>query len=111
MFIVVLGCLGMGKRIMNKLFSCADEANTNICYQGTDSIHSNYDDVVKVVAAYKGKYGLELVGEDLGNFHVDLIWMVLIVEPMRLKAYFLVGKLTSIFQNQLIKMVRQFRAH
>ena len=31
----------------------------------------NYDDVHKIVERYKEKYGLELVGEDLGNFHVD----------------------------------------
>ena len=39
--------------------------------QDTDSIHLNYDDVGTVVKRYKDKYGLELVGEDLGNFHVD----------------------------------------
>ena len=42
-----------------------------IYYQDTDSIHLNYDDVAKIVGRYKNKYGLELVGEDLGNFHVD----------------------------------------
>ena len=41
-------------------------------YQDTDSTHLNYDDVDKVVKRYKEKYGLELVGEDLGNSHVDL---------------------------------------
>ena len=39
--------------------------------QDTDSIHLNYDDVGTVVKRYKDKYGLELVGEDLGNFHID----------------------------------------
>ena len=39
--------------------------------QGTESIHVNYDDVDKTVKRYKEKYGLYLVGEDLGNFHVD----------------------------------------
>ena len=34
-------------------------------------MHVNYDDVDKTVDRYKDKYGLELVGEDLGNFHVD----------------------------------------
>ena len=31
-----------------------------------------YDDVNKIVDRYKDKYKLYLVGEDLGNFHVDL---------------------------------------
>ena len=63
--------LSMSRRIMNKVFSCADENNIHIYYQDTDSIHLNYDDVDKVVEGYKGNYGLELVGEELGYFHVD----------------------------------------
>ena len=56
---------------MNKVFSCADDCGAKIYYQDTDPIHLNYDDVDKVVKRCKEKYGLELVGEDLGNFHVD----------------------------------------
>ena len=63
--------LSMSKRIMNKVFSCADDVNIKIYYQDTDSIHLNYDDVDKVVERYKQKYNQELVGECLGNFHVD----------------------------------------
>ena len=57
---------------MNKVFSCADDCDIQVYYQDTDSIHLNYDDVPKIVDRYKDKYGLELVGEDLGNFHVDV---------------------------------------
>ena len=63
--------LSMSKRVMNKVFSCAGGCDIKIYYQGTDSIHLNCDDVDTVVERYKGKYGLELVGEDLGNFHID----------------------------------------
>ena len=56
---------------MNKVFSCADDCDIKIYYQDTDSIHLDYDDVPIVVKRYTDKYGLELVGEDLGNFHVD----------------------------------------
>ena len=63
--------LSMSKRIMNKVFSCADDVGIKIYYQDTDSIHLNYDDVHKVVERYKQKYNQELVGEYLGNFHVD----------------------------------------
>ena len=62
--------LSMSKRIMNKVVSCAGDCGVNNYYQDTDSIHLNYDDVDKVAKIYKYKYGLELVGEDLGNFHV-----------------------------------------
>ena len=63
--------LNMSKRIMNKVFSCADDCDIKIHYQDTDSIHLNYDDVDKVVKRYKEEYGSELVGEALGNFHID----------------------------------------
>ena len=56
---------------MNNIFSCADDLNIKLYYQDTDSIHLNYDDVDEIVGRYNDKYGLELVGEDLGNFHVD----------------------------------------
>ena len=45
--------LSMSKRIMNKVFSCADNIGVRIYYQDTDSIHLNYDDVDKVVKRYK----------------------------------------------------------
>ena len=61
----------MSKIIRNKVFSCADDCGVNIYYQDTGIIHLNCDDVDKVVKTYKEKHGLELVGEDLGNFHVD----------------------------------------
>ena len=61
----------MSKIIINKVLSCADDCGVKTHYQDTYSIHLNYDDVDKVVKGYKEKYGLELVGEDLGNFHVD----------------------------------------
>ena len=56
---------------MNKVFSWADDCGVKIYYQDTDSTHLHYGDVDKADKRYKEKYGLELVGEDLGNFHVD----------------------------------------
>ena len=55
---------------MNKIFSCADDCDIKV-YQGTGSIHLNYDDADTLVTRYKEKYGLELVGEDFGNLHID----------------------------------------
>ena len=63
--------LSMSKRIMNKVFSCADNLGIKIYYQDTDSIHLNYDDVPKIVERYKQKDNQELVGDYLGSSHID----------------------------------------
>ena len=44
--------LSMSKRIMNKVFSCADDLGIKIYYQDTDSIHLNYDEVPNIVEQY-----------------------------------------------------------
>ena len=92
---------------MNKVFSCADDCKIKIYYQDTDSIHLNYDDVDKVVKRYKEKYGLQLVGEDLGNFHIDFSMYKANSEIYAIESLFLGKKHISIFQNQLIKMAIQ----
>ena len=56
---------------MDKVFSCADDCDVKTWYPDTDPIHLNFDDVPIVVTSYKEKYGLQLVGDDLGSFHVD----------------------------------------
>ena len=66
-----VGILSMSKRTMNKVFSCANDCDIQVYYQDTDSTHLNYDDVPKAVNRYTDKYCLQLVGEDLGNPHVD----------------------------------------
>ena len=56
---------------MHKVFSCAGDCDTMIYHQATGSIHLHYDDVDNIENVYKEKYGSELVGEELGNFHID----------------------------------------
>ena len=56
---------------MNRVFGSAAGIDVKIYYQDTDSTHLNYEDVDKVVKRYKEQYGLELVGDQLGRFHVD----------------------------------------
>ena len=85
--------LSMSKRIMNKVFSCADDEDIKIYFQDTDSIHLNYDGVDKVVARYKEKYGLDLAGEELGNFHVDFDMAGAVGEIYAVESLFL-GKKT-----------------
>ena len=49
----------------------ANGCNVKIFSQDTDSTHLNYDDVDKIVKRYKDKYKLDLVGENVLQFHVD----------------------------------------
>ena len=63
--------VNLSKRIMNKVFSCADDCDIKTYHQDTASIHFNYEDVDKIENVYKEKFGSELVGEELGNFHND----------------------------------------
>ena len=53
------------------MFSVANAYIVKAYYQDTDSIHFNHGDVDKIVKRYKGKYKLDLVGENLIQFHVD----------------------------------------
>ena len=63
--------VSMSKRIMDKVFSCADDCSILIYYQDTDSIHLNYGDVDKVVKICNDKQYQYLVGMYLGNLHID----------------------------------------
>lgn len=63
--------LSMSKRIMNEVFDIAQANNLKIYYQDTDSMHIGYQDLQVLERKFKEKYGRELEGKDLGNFHVD----------------------------------------
>ena len=63
--------LSMSKTIMNKVASFADDCSIEHCYQDTDSIHLNYEDVAKIAEIYKEHNDQDSVGEGLGKFHVD----------------------------------------
>ena len=63
--------LNMSKRIMNKVFNCAGGCGIKIYYQDSGSIQLNYEGVDKTENLSKEKYGSELVGEELGNLHID----------------------------------------
>ena len=54
-----------------------------------------YGDVDKVVKIYKEQYGSELVGEDLGNFHIDFSMDTANSEIYAIESLFL-GKKTYI---------------
>ena len=79
---------------MNQLLSCANDCYIKIYYQDTDSIYWNYG-VDKVVERYDQNHNQQLVGEHLGNFHVDLSMDGVVSELYGIERLFL-GKNTYI---------------
>ena len=63
--------LSWSKRLMNRVISSAEQNGINIFYQDTDSIHIMENDVQRIADIYKRKYGKELIGERMGQFHND----------------------------------------
>ena len=63
--------LSWSKRIMNEVICTAEDNGIDVFYQDTDSMHLYADDLPSLVEIYNNKYGRELVGKDLGQFHSD----------------------------------------
>ena len=63
--------LSMSKRIMNEVMCLAYDIGCHVYYQDTDSIHIMTDELSKLEEAFKQKYGRELKGTNLGQFHSD----------------------------------------
>lgn len=66
-----IAILSMSKRIMNEVMNEANDADINIYYQDTDSMHVDDDQIQKLADLYKIRYNKELIGKDLGQFHND----------------------------------------
>jgi hypothetical protein len=67
--------LSMSKRIMNEVICLAEDMETPIFYQDTDSMHLPYDLVPALEQEFEKKYGRKLEGKDLGQFHTDFEWI------------------------------------
>ena len=63
--------LAMSKRIMNEVMCLAFDLGCHVYYQDSDSIHIELDDLPKLENAFRAKYGRELRGSNLGQFHSD----------------------------------------
>jgi len=63
--------LSWSKRIMNETMCLAEDIGIPIYYQDTDSMHMPEKDVPRMEAAFLEKYGRQLNGKDLGQFHPD----------------------------------------
>lgn len=63
--------LSMSKRIMNEVMCLCEDNNIKIYYQDTDSMHIEYDEVEKLGILFKNYYKRDLIGNYLGQFHID----------------------------------------
>ena len=63
--------LSTSKRIMSEVMTLAEDEGHLVYYQDTDSMHINAEAVPPLAEAYQRKYGRELVGEEMGQFHTD----------------------------------------
>jgi hypothetical protein len=63
--------LSMSKRIMNEVMCLAEDLNIQINYQDTDSMHIIDEQIKSLQEAYNKKYGKELIGSNMGQFHSD----------------------------------------
>ena len=85
--------LSMSKRIMNEVMCLAFDLGCHI-YQDTDSMHIEVDDLPKLVDAFRVKYGRELIGSDMGQFHSDFPTINGHDEmPKAIESYFLMKKM------------------
>ena len=63
--------LSVSKNIMNEPMCLAEDIGAMIQYTDTDSMHIDFDMVEKLGQEFKEKYGRELIGKKLGQFHTD----------------------------------------
>ena len=63
--------LSVSKNMMNEVMCLAEDIGAMIYYTDTDSMHIDYDMVNTLGDAFKKKYGRELIGKNLGQFHTD----------------------------------------
>ena len=63
--------LDSSKHIINRVIYLAEDIDAKIWYQDTDSMHIDYDAVPRLGEAYKQTYNKELIGKQMGQFHID----------------------------------------
>ena len=63
--------LSTSKTIMNEVMCCAEDNKLSMFYQDTDSIHILDKDIKVLQQKYNEKYGRELIGKGMGQFHSD----------------------------------------
>lgn len=84
--------LAMSKRIMSEVMCTAQELGINIFYTDTDSVHLRDDDIKPLAEEFKRRFGRELIGKDLGQFHTDFPNHPETGEPSMSRCFIGVGK-------------------
>ena len=56
---------------MNRVMSTAEQNGIDIYYTDTDSVHVREIDVPRIAEVFKKKYGKELIGKKMTQFHCD----------------------------------------
>lgn len=96
--------LSMSKRIMNEVMCLAEDNDLFIYYQDTDSMHVEFDKVEYLENLFREKYGRELTGKNMGQFHVDFDMRKAKGDIKSVESYFLgkkcyIDKLQSVDDN------------
>ena len=63
--------LSTSKRIMNEVMVLSENLNIDMYYTDTDSIHIDNSKIDYLATEFKKKYGRDLIGKNLGQFHSD----------------------------------------
>ena len=63
--------LSMSKRLMNRVICLAEDKGIDVYYQDTDSLHLFEGAIPTLAEAYRIKYGSELIGRSMCQFHSD----------------------------------------
>ena len=63
--------LSWSKYLMNRVIGTAEQHNINVYYQDCDSLHIFNDDIEKLAKIYKLKYGKDLIGKNMTQYHCD----------------------------------------
>ena len=63
--------LEMSKRIMSEVMCLAQDIGVPVYYTDTDSMHLPANGVTLLEAAFRERYGRELIGKAMGQFHCD----------------------------------------
>ena len=82
--------LSMSKRIMNEVMCTAEDLEIPIFYQDTDSMHILNKEIDHLACEFKKRFGRELIGKELGQFHSDFDPLVKNGNnPVSIESYFL----------------------
>ena len=85
--------LSHSKHIMNEVMCLAEDLDIPIYYQDTDSMHMAKDKLEILATEYRKKYGRELIGKNLGQFHPDFDSNILKGEIYANESYFIAKKI------------------